>query len=119
MNKNAKDMVLMAAQEELDSAVAQHGLFHSPHEAWAVLYEEFQELAEQAGIVDEYRRNIDKLFGYVRKDKKVDCVYLQLIYDWAKCCAFEAVQVMAMCKKWQQSVYQDYGNSTDKESETE
>nr|DAY67852.1 MAG TPA: hypothetical protein [Caudoviricetes sp.] len=35
-----KERIEHAAKNERDAAIAQHGKFHSPHEAWAVLKEE-------------------------------------------------------------------------------
>lgn len=41
------EQFLEAVVQEADRAVKKHGEFHSLHEAWAVLYEEVDELWEE------------------------------------------------------------------------
>lgn len=97
---------LMAAVEaEENKAINAHGLFHSDHEAWAVLKEEIEELLE---LLDEDKIyvDLDKLWGKIRRDETICAGDMREIYDWAKSCAKEAVQVMAMIQKWGESVEQ-------------
>ncbi len=95
----AIDYIMQAVEAEEDAAIRAHGLFHSDHEAWAVLKEEVEELLE---LFDEDKLyvDIDKLWDKVRKDQKINNDDVKEIYYWAKSCAKEAVQVMAMCIKW-------------------
>ena len=101
----AIDYITQAVEAEEDAAISEHGLFHSDHEAWAVLKEEVEELLE---LFDEDKLyvDIDKLWDKVRKDETISEGDLSDIYKWAKSCAEEAVQVMAMCQKWGESVEQ-------------
>lgn len=41
------DAVLALVRIELQRAIAKHGVFNSPHEAWAVIYEELDELWDE------------------------------------------------------------------------
>lgn len=95
----AIDYITQAVEAEEDAAVRAHGLFHSDHEAWAVLKEEVEELLE---LFDEDKLyvDIDKLWDKVRRDKEIGMGDMTEVYNWAKSCAEEAVQVMAMCIKW-------------------
>lgn len=95
----AIDYITQAVEAEEDAAIGAHGLFHSDHEAWAVLKEEVEELLE---LFDEDKLyvDIDKLWDKVRRDETICAGDMREIYDWAKSCAKEAVQVMAMCQKW-------------------
>lgn len=98
----AKYYLMQAAEEEQDAAIGAHGLFHSDHEAWAVMKEEVQELLE---LFDEDKIyvDLDKLWGMVRRDEPISEGDLYDIYKWAQRCAEEAVQVFAMCLKWGES----------------
>lgn len=95
----AIDYITQAVEAEEDAAIRANGLFHSDHEAWAVLKEEVQELLE---LFDENKIyvDLDKLWDKVRRDKEIGNDDVKEIYYWAKSCAEEAVQVMAMCIKW-------------------
>ena len=98
----AKYYIMQAAEEEQDAAIRAHGLFHSDHEAWAVLKEEVEELLE---LFDENKRyvDIDNLWDKVRRDETISMGDMKEIYNWAMSCAKEAVQVFAMCLKWGES----------------
>lgn len=102
INGRAIDYITQAIEAEEDAAIKAHGLFHSDHEAWAVLKEEVEELLE---LFDENKIyvDIDKLWDKVRKDEEITNDDVKEIYYWAKKCAEEAVQVMAMCLKWGES----------------
>ena len=90
---------MQAVDAEENAAISEYGLFHSDHEAWAVLKEEVEELLE---LFDEDKIyvDLDKLWGKIRRDETISEGDLSDIYKWAKSCAEEAVQVMAMCIKW-------------------
>ena len=99
INEKAQEHILSAIAEEKEAAISNNGLFHSDHEAWAVLKEEVEELLE---LFDEDKIyvDIDKLWDKVRKDEEITNDDVKEIYYWAKKCAEEAVQVMAMVQKW-------------------
>ena len=95
----AIDYIMQAVDAEENAAISEYGLFHSNHEAWAVLKEEVQELLE---LFDEDKIyvDLDKLWDKVRRDEPISEGDLYDIYKWAQRCAEEAVQVFAMCLKW-------------------
>ena len=101
----AIDYIMQAVDAEENAAIKAHGLFHSDHEAWAVLKEEVEELVE---LFDEDKLyvELDKLWNKVRKNQKIKNSDVEEIFYWAKSCAEEAVQVMAMIQKWGESVEQ-------------
>jgi hypothetical protein len=98
-----KERIKHAAKNERDAAIAQHGKFHSQHEAWAVLKEETEEMCQSVnrGI---FQRMLYALWTDVKHDKQVKQDKLDEIYDAAFACACEAVQVMAMCLKWGEGI---------------
>lgn len=102
ISETAKCYLMQAAEDEKYAAIKAHGLFHSDHEAWAVLKEEIEELLE---LFDEDKIyvDLDKLWDKVRRDETIDMGDMTEIYNWAKSCAKEAVQVMAMVQKWGES----------------
>ncbi len=95
----SKDSIEFAAEKEKDTAIIQHGNFHSQHEAWAVLKEETEEMCQSVnrGI---FQSMLYALWIDVKHDKQVKQDKLDEIYDAAFACACECVQVMAMCLKW-------------------
>lgn len=106
ISETAKYYLTQAAEEEKDAAIRAHGLFHSDHEAWAVLKEEVEELCECLDDENARYLKIDILWDKVRRDKKIGNDDVKEIFYWAKSCAEEAVQVMAMVQKWGESVEQ-------------
>lgn len=99
ISRRAIDYIIQAIEAEEDAAIKAHGLFHSDHEAWAVLKEEVEELVE---LFDEDKLyvDLDKLWNKVRKNQKIKNSDVEEIYYLANSCAEEAVQVLAMCLKW-------------------
>ena len=97
-----KERIKHAAKNERDAAIAQHGKFHSPHEAWAVLKEEVEEMCQEVNR-GAFQGLLYMLWNDVKHDKKTDQAKLDEIYENAFACACEAVQVMAMCLKWGES----------------
>jgi hypothetical protein len=84
---------------ELAEANEKYPLFHSPHEAWAVLKEEVDELADDTETIQGWLYN---MWRRVRNDLEVDNV-VRFTYNFAINAACEAIQVAAMCKKFKQS----------------
>lgn len=91
-----------AAAIEKNSAIHKHGKFHSPHEAWAVLKEEVEEMC-QAVNRGAFQSMMYALWIDVKHDKQVNQAKLDEVYNAAFACACECVQVMAMCLKWGES----------------
>lgn len=100
INETSIRLIGNAAAEEKEAAIAKHGLFNSDHEAYAVLQEEIEELQEIADAYDF--KNMALIWRDIREDKEIDHAKLETIYDWARRCAWEAAQVMAMCLKWEE-----------------
>lgn len=99
---NCKEQIKLAAKNEKNAAIAQHGKFHSQHEAWAVLKEETEEMCQSVNR-GTFQSMMYVLWNDVKHDKQVKQDKLDEIYDAAFACACEAVQVMAMCLKWGES----------------
>lgn len=99
---NSKEQIKLAAENEKNAAIAQHGKFHSPHEAWAVLKEEVEEMC-QAVNRGAFQSLQFVLWQDVKHDKAADQAKLDEVYNAAFACACECVQVMAMCLKWGES----------------
>lgn len=99
---NSKEQIKMAAENEKNAAMAQHGKFHSPHEAWAVLKEEVEEMCQEVNR-GAFQGLLYMLWNDVKHDKETDQAKLDEIYENAFKCACECVQVMAMCLKWGES----------------
>lgn len=102
--ERAIDHIMQAVEEEKKAAIGARGLFHSDHEAWAVLREEVEELCECLDNENAYYLKIDELWDKVRRDKKIGNDDVKDIGYWAKSCAEEAVQVMAMIQKWGEGI---------------
>lgn len=102
----AIDYITQAVEAEEDAAIRAHGLFHSDHEAWAVLKEEVEELCECLDEQEAMHHRLGLLWDMIRINNEIDEGDLNLLYDFAKSCAEEAVQVMAMIRKWGESVEQ-------------
>ena len=100
ISERAIDYIMQAAEEEKDAAIRAHGLFHSDHEAWAVLKEEVEELCECLDEQEAMHHRLDLLWDMIRINNEIDEGDLNLLYNFAKSCAEEAVQVMAMIVKW-------------------
>ena len=87
-------------KEELDAANEKHPLFHSPHEAYAVLKEEVDELVDETNWAV---RLLDVMWCEVRADEDI-VETADSIYKRAIMLIQEGIQVAAMCKKTQDSM---------------
>jgi hypothetical protein len=85
--------------QELDEANEKYPLFHSPHEAWAVLAEEVDEMYFEAQCI---RAELERMWQDVKADRDIEEV-AKRIYDHAIFAAQESIQVAAMCNKIKQS----------------
>ena len=93
-----RNSVYELALDELDDANKKHGrFFHSPHEAWAVTREEVKEAEVELKLLLD---NIDTSDVRVRRDFPISTTTLTAMKDMAASMACEAIQCMAMCMKW-------------------
>lgn len=85
--------------QELDEANNKYPLFHSPHEAYAVLREEAEELEYE---IEQIKVALKYMWVDIKNDigieGKADRIYAHAIHA-----AQEARQVAAMCEKIKQS----------------
>ena len=106
ISERAIDHITQAVEAEEDAAIRANGLFHSDHEAWAVLKEEIEELCECLDEQEAMHHRLDLLWDMIRINNEIGMGDMTEIYNWAKSGAEEAVQVMAMCMKWGKSYEQ-------------
>jgi len=104
IGENTAEYVHKAIEEELKFCIEKHGLFHNYHEAWAVLLEETQEVAEEC---IEYQKTSNKAMQDLWAQVKDDTISWRnssnLLIDIKSAALdvlFECVQVCAMCNKW-------------------
>ena len=85
----------LAAEELVDANTKHDPKFNSPHEAYAVIKEELEEMFDEAEYSVFY---LGKLWEHVKADD--DCTQqLDLLKSRAVMVAQEAIQVVAMCDK--------------------
>ena len=91
-----------AVESEYDHCVTKHGNFKNHHEGYAVMLEEVQEVTEAASAFPVIaNREMHELWNMIRKDETdgfQECI--EKISDIAEELAKESIQVMAMCRKW-------------------
>lgn len=95
MNVVSKDVEKLV-EKELASAKARFPRFHSPHEGWAVLREEYDKLEEEVHQLDGEINCY--LWGSVKRNTAADNV--EAIRMRAIAAACEAIQVAAMAQKY-------------------
>ena len=81
--------------KELSAANERFPQFHSQHEGWAVILEEVQECEYE---FDDMKFQLKRLWDYVKHNEQADAMR---VYDRAVKLACEAIQVAAMCKKFE------------------
>lgn len=83
--------------DELSKANKNNALFHSTHEGFAVLYEEYEEMTEQINIV---RMAVEQMWGDVRRNQNKRLVInTNCLQSAVTETIREAVQLGAMCEK--------------------
>lgn len=92
------------AVAELEEANEKYSLFHSPHEAYAVLLEEVDEVRDDMKSIDSY---MQYMWRRVKQDENMEEA-AHRVYNYAISLAQEAIQVAAMCMKVRESrLYND------------
>lgn len=87
------------AKKELKSANNKFGMFHSQHEGYAIILEEFEEAHDD--LID-LELEIKRLWNYVKCDISGEELYRNLVAIKIKAVslAVEAIQVAAMAQKF-------------------
>ena len=98
MNEIIKGVNALAT-EELIRANKEHPLFHSDHEALAVIMEEVSECAEEAErleiMIESFKDAV-----FTGRDDTTKKARAQGLRKRAVMCAREAIQTVAMCDKY-------------------
>lgn len=81
--------------EELEEANKKYPLFHSDHEAYAVIKEEIEECTEELECLQNYMK---LMWKRIREDGDIE-KWITLTKKRAMNLAAEAIQVAAMCDK--------------------
>lgn len=85
----------LAAEELVDANAKHDPKFHSPHEAYAVTLEEFEETKNE---VDYMEFVLTKIWQHTKDDANADEFY-RMLKNSAINAARDAIQVVAMCDK--------------------
>lgn len=83
-------------EKELAAANERFPQFHSAHEGYAVILEEYKEAEEE---LESMQLNIDALFAAIRQNDRAQGI-VEIIERTAERLACEAIQVAAMCRKY-------------------
>lgn len=104
LGENTCENVHKAIAEEVKNGNELHGLFHSHHEAIAVLQEECEEIEDAfTDFCNIRKKAMPELWGNVKSDDVCwgyCSTSLLDIKSAALDVLFEAVQICAMCDKW-------------------
>lgn len=103
------DDVVRLVDKELESANEKFPLFNSPHEGYAVMMEELDELGE---YVDEIAKQMNNIWTLIRKNSTFDT---KSIYNLATMAAVEAIQVAAMARKYAISEVRTFNKRSENE----
>lgn len=90
-----KDIIELLVSFELEEANEKRPLFRIPHEAYAVLLEEVEEMEDEVRAISDH---MEIMWDYVKSDKDIEDRAV-VIYKRAIRTIQEAVQVAAMCQK--------------------
>ncbi len=105
----AKELHIEAlVEEELDRILAKHGLFHTDHEAWAVIKEELEEVQEDY-LQAKTWHNV--WWQRIRTDDIDNLDVIDEIEKNAVEAIKELVQVVACARKWKQGHLKDWVES--------
>ena len=94
-----KEKLPALIEEELEAANVMHKIFHSPHEGFAVMAEEVDEMVAEMEAVE---KTMKELWGAVKlDDERYGRQMARMIEVKATRAAAEAIQVAAMARKFQ------------------
>ena len=97
-----KDMIETMIISELHKAEKKFKPFNSGHEGWAIIKEEIEEMQEILYGIDYY---MDAIWNYVRENSTTQQLFhAQKMYDVTLDIIKEAIQVAAMCKRFQKDL---------------
>lgn len=91
-----KNAMMKLVGDEYDRANLKHPLYHSDHEAFAVLMEEICELEEE---VESIKGRMRDQWELIRKDETSLFTVIDIEGNAIRA-ACEAVQVAAVCERW-------------------
>lgn len=98
--------------EELERSYKKEDVFHSPHEAYAVLLEEIEEASDELDWIEDH---IERCWDGVKNNSTVH-LECSIMHGAAIRGACELIQVAAMCKKWMESEEAKYEGGKSSES---
>ena len=103
MSNAVETDILTLIEKELSAANEKYPLFASPHEAYAVILEEVEEADIAIKSVDRF---IAAFWAAVKanEDRITLTTFSKCAYEEAISLAIEAVQVAAMCRKFEMSL---------------
>ena len=106
MNAISEKLPALVA-EELETANMMHTVFHSPHEGYAVIMEETDEVCDE---LERIGTEMSHLWEAVKLDNEADGRnYARMIERTAIRLAAEAIQVAAMARKFQAMGPEEWG----------
>lgn len=94
-----REKIEALVEEELTRANEKYPLFRSPHEAYAVMLEEVEEMIHD---IDIAARTISGMWSHVKEDESIEAD-AGVIKTYTISAIQEAIQVAAMAKKVLQS----------------
>lgn len=106
IDKKTEETIRCAVTAEMEAAIKIHGEFNSHHEAYSVLKEECEEVAEQFTLFSNMRKDaMQDLWKRVRSDDVSEMTGPLVSLERAATeLAEECVQVAAVCNKWQRLI---------------
>lgn len=107
-----KKFIEVLIEKELTEANLKNPLFRIPHEAYAVLLEEVEEMEDEVRKISD---QMEIMWDYVKGDQNIENRAV-VIYNRAISVIQEAVQVAAVCKKIKQSDI--YGRKQNEQEES-
>lgn len=103
VRKDVEDLV----EKELEAANKRFPLFNSAHEGYATLAEEIDELKEKVKDIKGDKKAIWGLVKENEADGDKARVFIRSIKIRATLAAVEAIQVAAMCEKYEMSIIEN------------
>lgn len=105
VNMNSiKTDVQQLVQKELNSANKKFPLFNSPHEGYAVIKEEVDECDAEMRMI--FETILPEVWSKIKTNKKPFNL-IRMVKNAAEKLAIEAIQVAAMCDKYNMSLATD------------